>query len=97
MYSRLDCYPNQDRTAMENNEIDLSETNGASLISVVVVLLTLSWISVVLRTYTRAVLMKGFQWDDWIMLLAQVWPSIPYTHTPSLSQVGDELTSITFV
>lgn len=57
---------------MESRDIDLSETNGLSLVSTAGVFLALSWISVVLRTYTRAVLMKGFQLDDWIMLVAQV-------------------------
>lgn len=34
--------------------------------------LVMSWISVALRTYTRAFIMKGFQLDDWFMLIAQV-------------------------
>ena len=57
---------------MERRDIDLSETNGLSLVSTAAAFLALTWISVSLRTYTRAVLMKGFQVDDWIMLVAQV-------------------------
>lgn len=49
----------------------MSETNGTSLVSTAAVFLILSWISVLLRTYTRAVLMKGLQLDDWIMLFAE--------------------------
>lgn len=57
---------------MADNEVDLSEYNGGALVAVVICFLTLSWISVSLRTYTRAFLTKNFQLDDWLMLIAQV-------------------------
>ena len=53
--------------------VDLSEYNGGSLVITCGILLVLSWIAVGLRTYTRAVLMKSFQADDWLMFIAQVW------------------------
>lgn len=55
-----------------NSDVDISETNAEKLISTATTFLILSWISVALRTYTRAVLMKGLQLDDWLMLLGQV-------------------------
>lgn len=57
---------------MADQDIDLTETNGAALVGTAIVFLVLSWISVALRTYTRAVVMTGFQLDDWLMLIAQV-------------------------
>lgn len=54
------------------DEIDLNEYNGDSLLATAAVFLALSWISVILRTYTRAVLTKSFQLDDWFMLASQV-------------------------
>lgn len=53
-------------------EVDLTEYNGGALVGTVIVLLILSWISVGLRTYTRAVLMKCLEIDDWLMIVAQV-------------------------
>ncbi|KAF4985943.1 hypothetical protein FGRMN_11046 [Fusarium graminum] len=55
-----------------NNHIDLSEENGSALVAAVCALLTLSWISVGLRTYTRTFLMQGQKLDDWLMLIAQI-------------------------
>ncbi|KAF4973596.1 hypothetical protein FZEAL_9274 [Fusarium zealandicum] len=52
--------------------IDLAEENGTALVGTAVVLLALSWLSVILRTYTRAFLMKSYQLDDWLMLIAQI-------------------------
>lgn len=56
--------------------IDLSEYNGDDLVITAALFLTLSWLSVGLRTYTRAYLMNCFQADDWLMLIAQVCSSI---------------------
>jgi hypothetical protein len=56
----------------QDDELDLTEYNGDSLLATAAVFLALSWISVILRTYTRAVLMKSFQLDDWFMLASQV-------------------------
>ncbi|KAJ4311015.1 hypothetical protein N0V84_010671 [Fusarium piperis] len=54
-----------------NQHIDLSENNSAALVSTVIIFLALSWLSVGLRSYTRAFLMKSYQFDDWLMLIAQ--------------------------
>lgn len=51
---------------------DLNEYNGGSLIATCISLLVTSWIAVGLRSYTRVVLMKSYQADDWLMLVAQV-------------------------
>lgn len=56
----------------QEDEVDLTEYNGAPLLATAAVFLALSWISVILRTYTRAILMKSFQLDDWFMLASQV-------------------------
>lgn len=53
-------------------EVDLNEYNGGALVGTAVSLLVLSWITIGLRSYTRAVLMKSFMADDWLMLIAQV-------------------------
>ena len=53
-------------------EYDLDEYNGDSLLITAAVFLAFSWISVILRIYTRTVLMKSFQMDDWFMFAAQV-------------------------
>lgn len=67
-----------------NKDIDLHEENGSVLVATAITLLTLSWFSVGLRTYTRAVLMKSLQLDDWLMLVAQVNSSLHYIgqHSP---------------
>ncbi|KAJ3458559.1 hypothetical protein FSOLCH5_010476 [Fusarium solani] len=54
-----------------NQHIDLSEDNSVALVSTVIVFMALSWLSVGLRSYTRAFLMKSYQLDDWLMLIAQ--------------------------
>ncbi|KAL2676771.1 hypothetical protein Neosp_010537 [[Neocosmospora] mangrovei] len=54
-----------------NQPIDLSEDNSVALVSTVVVFMALSWLSVGLRSYTRVFLMKSYQMDDWLMLIAQ--------------------------
>lgn len=57
---------------MANTTVDLTEYNGDAYIAACVALLITSWIAVGLRTYTRVVLMKKYQADDWLMLVAQV-------------------------
>ncbi|KAK7953950.1 integral membrane family protein [Apiospora saccharicola] len=49
-----------------------TESNGFALLVTSVVFLTLTWISVFLRTYVRAIMLKGFQADDWLMLISQI-------------------------
>ncbi|KAH6985313.1 hypothetical protein EDB80DRAFT_756783 [Ilyonectria destructans] len=51
---------------------DLTEDNGIALVGTAVGFLVISWISVALRTYTRACLMTGCQADDWLMLIGQL-------------------------
>ncbi|KAK1659426.1 integral membrane family protein [Colletotrichum godetiae] len=53
-------------------EVDLSESNGGALVATAIAFLVLSWFSVVLRCYVRAFMTKGFQADDWLMLVAQI-------------------------
>lgn len=69
---------------MANKEIDLKEENGGALVGTAIVFLALSWISIALRTYTRAFLMKGYQADDWLMFIGQVC-SLCACHPASLS------------
>lgn len=53
-------------------EFDLNEYNGGRLVGATIALLALSWITMGLRAYTRAVIMRSFMADDWLMLIAQV-------------------------
>ncbi|KAI1458901.1 hypothetical protein F4805DRAFT_106424 [Annulohypoxylon moriforme] len=48
-----------------------TDSNGGALVATAVSMLIFSWLSVSLRSFVRARLTNGFQWDDWIMLLAQ--------------------------
>ena len=54
------------------NNVDLTEYNGGALVGTAATFLALTYFSVLLRTYVRAVLTNGFQVDDWLMLVAQV-------------------------
>lgn len=56
----------------------LAQYNGGPLVGTAVSFLALTFVSVGLRTYVRAYLTKGFLLDDWLMLAAQVWGSIPW-------------------
>lgn len=56
----------------DETTVDLTEYNGGSLIAACTVLLIMSWFAVGLRSYTRVFLMKSYQADDWLMLVAQV-------------------------
>ncbi|ETS80135.1 hypothetical protein PFICI_07664 [Pestalotiopsis fici W106-1] len=49
-----------------------TESNGGPLVSTAAAFLALSWVSVLLRTYVRAIMLKGFQADDWFMVIAQI-------------------------
>ncbi|KAI0157657.1 hypothetical protein GGR57DRAFT_51727 [Xylariaceae sp. FL1272] len=46
----------------------LKDSNGAGLYIAAIVTLSISWLSVSLRTYVRAIMTKSFQVDDWVML-----------------------------
>lgn len=65
-----------------NQHIDLSEDNSVALVSTVIVFMALSWLSVGLRSYTRAFVMKSYQLDDWLMLIAQVCCNISCPRHP---------------
>ncbi|KAI0400568.1 hypothetical protein F4802DRAFT_476994 [Xylaria palmicola] len=45
-----------------------TDNNGVGLLVIGVVMLIIAWLSMALRTYVRAVMMKSFQVDDWVML-----------------------------
>ncbi|KAK6075653.1 integral membrane family protein [Seiridium cupressi] len=49
-----------------------TESKGGALVGTAAAFLALSWLSVFLRTYVRAVMLKGFRADDWLMLVAQI-------------------------
>lgn len=57
---------------MADESLDVNEYNGGPLVGTCIAFLALSWLAVGLRTYTRAVVIKGMQEDDWLMLVAQV-------------------------
>ncbi|CCE32857.1 related to integral membrane protein pth11 [Claviceps purpurea 20.1] len=57
---------------MAQTAYDLDESNASSLVITCIVMLVTSWIAVGLRAFTRVVLMKGYQADDILMLIAQV-------------------------
>ncbi|ORY71811.1 uncharacterized protein BCR38DRAFT_454241 [Pseudomassariella vexata] len=48
-----------------------TESNGAALFITSITFLFLTWVSVLLRTYVRSVMLKGFMSDDWFMLASQ--------------------------
>ncbi|XXH00088.1 hypothetical protein Hte_006430 [Hypoxylon texense] len=48
-----------------------TDSNGGALVATAVTMLVFSWLSVALRSFVRAKLTNGFQWDDWVMLAAQ--------------------------
>lgn len=52
--------------------MDSQENRGWQLNVVVVVFLSLSWLTVATRLYVRLILTKSFQIDDWLMLIALV-------------------------
>ncbi|KAI1390737.1 uncharacterized protein F4822DRAFT_162356 [Hypoxylon trugodes] len=49
-----------------------TDSNGGALVVTAIVMLTLTWLSVSLRSFVRAKLTNGFQWDDWLMIAAQL-------------------------
>ncbi|KAG6088276.1 hypothetical protein E4U15_006423 [Claviceps sp. LM218 group G6] len=50
---------------------DLNESNASSLVITCVAMLVTSWLAVGIRTFTRVFLMKSYQADDILMLIAQ--------------------------
>ena len=65
------------------SEARLRSTTYATLI-VTAVLLPLSWVTILLRVYTRARILKSIGWDDWCMVASGVsqaaieYPGIRY-------------------
>ncbi|KAG5997598.1 hypothetical protein E4U43_002605 [Claviceps pusilla] len=57
---------------MAETTVNLHESNGESLVATCIALLVVSWIAVCLRSYTRIVLMKSYEVDDILMLIAQI-------------------------
>lgn len=57
---------------MADSDFDINENNGGALVSTSAIFLTLTWISVILRTYTRAYLTNSFKLDDWLMIVSLV-------------------------
>ncbi|RFU71754.1 integral membrane family [Trichoderma arundinaceum] len=60
---------------MADDSLDLNAYNGAPLVGTCIAFLSLTWLAVGLRTYTRAVVIKSVQEDDWLMLVAQ-WQAL---------------------
>lgn len=58
--------------ATDDAAFNRDDYNGDSLLATAAVFLALSWFSVILRTYTRAILTKSFMLDDWFILGSQV-------------------------
>ncbi|KHN94597.1 integral membrane family protein [Metarhizium album ARSEF 1941] len=56
----------------DETTVDLNEYNGGSLVVACTALLIMTWFAVGLRSYTRLFLMKSYQADDWLMLIAQL-------------------------
>ncbi len=52
--------------------LNLTETRAPEIFAVNLVFGILTILIVLLRTYTRAVIVKSFGLDDWIMILATV-------------------------
>jgi urea transporter len=69
------------------------ENNGAPLVGTAVCFLVLTYISVALRTYVRAVLTKSFLLDDWLMLVAQVCIFMGFKKGTRLAEACKRLTS----
>ncbi|KAG6136830.1 hypothetical protein E4U38_001234 [Claviceps purpurea] len=63
---------------------DLNESNASNLVITCIAMLVTSWIAVGIRTFTRVFLMKGYQADDILMLIAQAI----FTVTCSIQFVG---------
>ncbi|KAG6228244.1 hypothetical protein E4U34_004678 [Claviceps purpurea] len=69
---------------MTQTEYDLNESNASNLVITCIAMLVTSWIAVGIRTFTRVFLMKGYQADDILMLIAQA----VFTVTCSIQFVG---------
>lgn len=78
-------------------EVDLTESNGGALVVTAITFLVLSWLSVILRAYVRAILTKSFQADDWLMLVAQVRVTIVLTDSIKPSDLKDRPSSLSLV
>ncbi|KAI1411925.1 hypothetical protein F5Y13DRAFT_190923 [Hypoxylon sp. FL1857] len=49
-----------------------TDSNAGAMLATAITMMTFSWLSVSLRSFVRARLTNGFQWDDWLMLAAQI-------------------------
>lgn len=48
------------------------EGRGDDVLAVATVFFILTWLTVSLRVYTRAVMLKTWGWDDWMMVITLV-------------------------
>ncbi|KAG5935656.1 hypothetical protein E4U60_003023 [Claviceps pazoutovae] len=69
---------------MTQTAYDLNESNASNLVITCIAMLVTSWLAVGIRTFTRVFLMKGYQADDILMLIAQAI----FTVTCSIQFVG---------
>ncbi|TGZ77567.1 hypothetical protein EX30DRAFT_293448, partial [Ascodesmis nigricans] len=46
------------------------EDRSQQIVAIAIFFLVLSWLSIILRTYVRAWMLKSFGWDDWLMVFA---------------------------
>ncbi|KAI8625124.1 hypothetical protein F5Y19DRAFT_272758 [Xylariaceae sp. FL1651] len=84
-----------------------TDSNGDGLLVTAIVALIISWLSVAMRVYVRAIMMNSFKVDDWVMLagLANftvscsfIFVGLPYgigRHNRSLSQ-PDEIEALKY-
>ncbi|KAI0420124.1 hypothetical protein F5X98DRAFT_36384 [Xylaria grammica] len=67
-----------------------TDSNGGGLLAAAIATLIISWLSVALRTYVRAVMTRSFQMDDWVMLagLANFSVSCSFVFAGVISGLG---------
>lgn len=63
--------PGYSRSPIETRQ-DHVLTPSVLVVATAAVMLSLTWFSIGLRGWVRAILVKSFQTDDWMLLAAQV-------------------------
>jgi hypothetical protein len=66
-------------------DLNPEDYNGEQLVVISIFFLCLTFISVGLRVFVRIWIMKSFQWDDWLMVVAQVRAMFKFVESPNLS------------
>lgn len=51
---------------------EAAEYRGTMMTTVIIVFLVMTWVTVLARTWVRAVMIRSFGWDDAVTLLAAV-------------------------